>query len=445
MTSILNAIVVPIDQVHAHERNPRLDLDGIDGLARSISAAGIIQPLIVTARTEGGYTIIAGHRRHAAAKVAGLDEVPCVVTDTDDVHQVVAMLHENDERDGLTEAERAQGIQAALDLGANITDLAKGLGLSRKEVNRYKGAAGFDDTTKDAMHALALTLDEAMELAEFATHPQIHQDVIKALSEGGNNPVWVFSRARDQIEAARRMAIVEAYADEHDVAFTEKHSYDRNVQQLRGDDIATHYGLDCYAVSVDRYGDDPITHLCVKANVHATGADGSPIDQDEAKAAKSAERRRVIANNKVWLTVTDIRAQWVATLRDRKSAPKGALPHVVAMLAYMRPEASHYTNAMKVMDPTIDNWWNVTIDKTTAAITTDAQAIRALLLVMIDAIEADKGNQTWRSSSDSFAHYLTLLASWGYVLTPPEQVYIDRVTSGQSTTDVDYPGTDIEG
>ncbi|MFT4047955.1 MAG: ParB/RepB/Spo0J family partition protein [Solimonas sp.] len=115
----------------ASEANPRFELTAIEELGASIAAWGIIEPLIVQKKRGGGYTIIAGHRRAAAAQLAGLEAVPCIVRpDTD-----AAMLHliENTQREALTPLETALGVGAALTGGKKMKQKALAAELSKSE------------------------------------------------------------------------------------------------------------------------------------------------------------------------------------------------------------------------------------------------------------------------------------------------------------------------
>lgn len=78
---------IPIEQLYPHPRNPRGTIDpaGVEELAASIKEKGILEPLLgVPQRDKGrqwmvtGYTVVAGHRRLAAAKLAGLTTVPLI-------------------------------------------------------------------------------------------------------------------------------------------------------------------------------------------------------------------------------------------------------------------------------------------------------------------------------------------------------------------------------
>ena len=120
---------IPVDRLHPHPDNPRKDLGDLTELADSIKANGIMQNLTVViddpSKTITDYTVIIGHRRLAAAKLAGLTEVPCFITEMDEKTQLTTMLAENMQRADLTVYEQAQGFQMMIDLGATVEDVAR--------------------------------------------------------------------------------------------------------------------------------------------------------------------------------------------------------------------------------------------------------------------------------------------------------------------------------
>ena len=61
---------IHISRLHPHPDNPRKELGDLTELAASIEAKGVLQNLTVVPDNDGGYRIIIGHRRHAAAKLA---------------------------------------------------------------------------------------------------------------------------------------------------------------------------------------------------------------------------------------------------------------------------------------------------------------------------------------------------------------------------------------
>lgn len=131
MDQIMN---VKTEQLAPHPDNPRKDLGDLTELTASIKAMGVLSPLLVIHMMDGTYRIIAGHRRAAAAKAAGVEEVPCIVTNMTALEQQYAMWTENEQRQQLTPREQAGGIQLMFDLGATADEIAEKTGLSKKTV-----------------------------------------------------------------------------------------------------------------------------------------------------------------------------------------------------------------------------------------------------------------------------------------------------------------------
>lgn len=128
---------IAVAQLLNNPSNPRNNLSGVGDLAASIRTHGIIEPLIVR-KGEGGYVILAGHRRAAAAAKAELETVPCIVRpDLAAEGDAVLALVENTQRVDLTPLETAQAIKAALG-SMKQKELAAQLGRSEAYVSKFK-------------------------------------------------------------------------------------------------------------------------------------------------------------------------------------------------------------------------------------------------------------------------------------------------------------------
>lgn len=88
--------------------------ESISQLAQSIQAQGVLQPILVVPMNGGRYRIVAGERRWRAARMAGLDRVPCIIRELDAAQQMEIALIENLQREDLNPIEAAQGIQALM-------------------------------------------------------------------------------------------------------------------------------------------------------------------------------------------------------------------------------------------------------------------------------------------------------------------------------------------
>lgn len=127
---------LPIDKLVPHPDNPRKDLGDLTELAASIEAKGVLQNLTVVEADGDTYRIVIGHRRHAAAKMAGLKKLPCVIADMTPQEQFETMMVENVHRADLTAYEQAEGFQMMLDMGGSVEQVAQKTGFSETTIRR---------------------------------------------------------------------------------------------------------------------------------------------------------------------------------------------------------------------------------------------------------------------------------------------------------------------
>ena len=127
---------VPLSSIDPNRDQPRKEFreDSLKELADSIRAVGVIQPIVVTKRGNR-YSIIAGERRWRASRMAGLNEVPVIVRDWDEMTRLKAALIENLQRDDLNPVEEALGIRALMDKCELTQEAASGvIGKSRSAI-----------------------------------------------------------------------------------------------------------------------------------------------------------------------------------------------------------------------------------------------------------------------------------------------------------------------
>lgn len=127
---------IEVTKLLQHPDNPRKNIGDVTELAESIKARGILQNLTVVPAENGLYTVVIGHRRLAAAKKAGLTEVPCAVVDMDYKTQLSTMLLENMQRSDLTVYEQAQGMQMMFDLGVPVAEIVEKTGFAETTVRK---------------------------------------------------------------------------------------------------------------------------------------------------------------------------------------------------------------------------------------------------------------------------------------------------------------------
>lgn len=129
--------LIPIEELHPSDAQPRKAFEDapLDELAESIRTQGIIQPLLVRARDDGGFEIIAGERRWRAAQRAGLHAVPALVREVEDTRAFEMALVENLQRQDLNPIEEAEGFQRLIsEFGYTQEMLAARVGKERSTI-----------------------------------------------------------------------------------------------------------------------------------------------------------------------------------------------------------------------------------------------------------------------------------------------------------------------
>jgi ParB family chromosome partitioning protein len=108
---------IAVEQIHANPRQPRrrFDHEATAGLAESIRHQGVVQPVVLRPRLEGGYELIAGERRWRAAREAGIETLPAVIREADDRDTLLLGLVENVARENLSPIEEARGYALLID------------------------------------------------------------------------------------------------------------------------------------------------------------------------------------------------------------------------------------------------------------------------------------------------------------------------------------------
>lgn len=149
---------ISLSQLHSFKDHPFKVLDNEDmaNLVESIKQYGVLVPVIVRLDPAGGYELIAGHRRHHASKLAGLETIPALVRSLDDDAATIIMVDSNLQRESLLPSERAFAYKMKLDAmkrragrpsKENLSQvgtqkrsdelLAEQVGESRNQIQRY--------------------------------------------------------------------------------------------------------------------------------------------------------------------------------------------------------------------------------------------------------------------------------------------------------------------
>lgn len=198
-------VMMDVDYLVPHPQNPRKELGDLTELAQSIKENGVYQNLTIMPINEDAadedprFMVLIGHRRLAAAKLAGLKEVPCsIVRDLSERKQLQVMLIENMQRNDLSIVEQAQSFQQLLDFGMDIQELSRQSGFSKTTIRRRLEIAKLDQQKlKEITTKRQLSLGDFDKLAQIKD-PSIRNKVLETM--GTNNFQWAVNNAiREEI------------------------------------------------------------------------------------------------------------------------------------------------------------------------------------------------------------------------------------------------------
>lgn len=108
---------IPLSELHPFKDHPFsvVDDDRMMETVESVKEYGVLVPAIARPLEDGGYEIIAGHRRKRACELAGMDEMPVIVKNLDDDESVIIMVDSNLQRENILPSERAKAYQMKLE------------------------------------------------------------------------------------------------------------------------------------------------------------------------------------------------------------------------------------------------------------------------------------------------------------------------------------------
>ena len=197
---------IPIDELHPFKNHPFkvLDDEAMQRTVESVAQFGVLAPLVVRPREEGGYEIIAGHRRQHAAELAGMKTLPVIVRNMDDDQAVIQMVDSNLQRESILPSERAfaykMKLEAIKNQGArsDLTScqigtkfradaaLAAGTEESARNVQRFIRLTNLIPELLDLVDQKKISFNPAVELSYLTAAEQ--RDFLEAMQDTQNAP-----------------------------------------------------------------------------------------------------------------------------------------------------------------------------------------------------------------------------------------------------------------
>ena len=158
---------VPLEEIHPGRHQPRRSFheESLAELARSIKAQGMMQPVLLRPRPQGGYELVAGERRWRAAGLAGLQSVPASIKEVTDQQASVMALIENIQREDLRPLDEAGALQRLHDeYGLTHQEVADAVGKSRAAVTNALRLLSLEPAVRNLLNDGALEMGHARAL-----------------------------------------------------------------------------------------------------------------------------------------------------------------------------------------------------------------------------------------------------------------------------------------
>jgi len=219
---------LPTSQLQPNPLQPRgvIAPDSVLELVDSIKEHGILEPLVV-AHTPAGYQIIACERRWRAAKMAGLETVPCVIKETTPRRMLEMAIVENVQREDLNALERAEAFnRLAVEFKLSMSDISKQVGKSPSYVTNTLKLLDLPDALKDGLLSSLISEGHARALQGIHEKSKMIEAYKQVLKESAS--------VRRAEEIARRVrAMMEGNGEEPRPASPTKIVYHEELDNWR--------------------------------------------------------------------------------------------------------------------------------------------------------------------------------------------------------------------
>lgn len=177
---------IPISSITPNPHQPRKTFDQaeLEDLSASIKEHGVLQPLLVTEKTDGGYELVAGERRLKASQLAGLATVPAIIKKLADRQKLEVALIENVQREDLNAIEEGFAYKRLMEeFGLSVQDVAAKVGKSRPQVSNSMRMLELPEEVKEALFSKKISRTQARALLSLPEKKQQVEMLRRILGE----------------------------------------------------------------------------------------------------------------------------------------------------------------------------------------------------------------------------------------------------------------------
>jgi ParB family transcriptional regulator, chromosome partitioning protein len=249
---------IPIARIERNPYQPRTAFEraALEELAASISAHGVLQPILVS-ETLDGYRLIAGERRVRASQMAGLDRIPAVIRQATDADQLELALVENLQRADLNPIEEANAYrQFGETFGLSHEEIARKVGRARSTVANTLRLLDLDPAIVDAIGAGRVS--EGHGRALLGLEPVQQRQILALVEARGLSVRQVEEQARRLRDAGGAAATTGRAAK---VADADLERVEEDLRQALGTKVRMARSRNGGRITIEWYGDDELGRL----------------------------------------------------------------------------------------------------------------------------------------------------------------------------------------
>ena len=208
---------IPLSELHPFKNHPFrvVDDEAMQRTVESVAQFGVLAPALARPRPEGGYELVAGHRRMRASELAGLETMPVIVRQMDDDTATIAMVDSNLQRETLLPSERAFAYRMKMEAmkhQGERTDLTSGQ-LGRKsdgKESRELIAEQTGESARQVQRFINLTnlipeLLDMVDRKEIAFNPAVELSFLKKEEQKGFLEAMDYGQSTPSLSQAQRI------------------------------------------------------------------------------------------------------------------------------------------------------------------------------------------------------------------------------------------------
>ena len=208
---------IPLSELHPFKNHPFrvVDDEAMQRTVESVAQFGVLAPALARPRSEGGYELVAGHRRMRASELAGLETMPVIIRQMDDDTATIAMVDSNLQRETLLPSERAFAYKMKMEAmkhQGERTDLTSGQ-LGRKSDGKESRELIADQTGESARQVqrfinLTNLIPELLDMVdrkEIAFNPAVELSFLKKEEQKGFLEAMDYGQSTPSLSQAQRI------------------------------------------------------------------------------------------------------------------------------------------------------------------------------------------------------------------------------------------------